>query len=101
MTNWLNTLMTRRNPSTRHLGAGMDADTLRMAHELSLMEQGDLIFDTLRTRRPITLGVYPLLLLYEANGSRFSYPADALLDGGVLGAKTNIVDDRTRDDATR
>ena len=40
MTNWLNTLMTRRNPSTRHLGAGMDADTLRMAHELSLMEQG-------------------------------------------------------------
>ena len=40
MTNWLSTLMTRRDPSTRHLGAGMDADMLRMAHELSLMEQG-------------------------------------------------------------
>ncbi|TWS23211.1 YfhO family protein [Tsukamurella sputi] len=60
-----------------------------------------IVVDTLRTRRPITLGVYPLLLLYEANGSRFSYPADALLDGGVLGAKTNIVDDRTRVSYTR
>lgn len=40
MTNWLSTVITRRTPSSRHIGAGMDADMLRMAHELSLMEQG-------------------------------------------------------------
>lgn len=39
MTNWLTTVMTRRSSSTRHLGAGMDADIIRMAHELSLMSQ--------------------------------------------------------------
>ena len=59
MTNWLNTLITRRDPSTRHLGAGMDSDMLRMAHELSLMEQGatkaerlELLRSSSRSKKP-------------------------------------------------
>lgn len=39
MTNWLSTVLTRRPSSSRHVGAGFDADMLRMAHELSLMAQ--------------------------------------------------------------
>ena len=39
MTNWLSTVLTRRPSSSRHVGAGFDADMMRMAHELSLMAQ--------------------------------------------------------------
>ena len=39
MTSWLTTVMTRRVPLSRHIGAGYDADMRRMAHELSMMEQ--------------------------------------------------------------
>ena len=54
MTNWLNTVITRRNRSSRHVGAGLDSDMLRTAHELSLMEQGSS--KHARTRAPRTAG---------------------------------------------
>lgn len=54
MTTWISALMDRRSPSTRHWGAPADADLMRMAHELSLMDQGSKAERIARAARTAT-----------------------------------------------